>query len=180
MKGSWVGAIAVVAGAAIAACGSEVTSGPGGAGGGGAGGGSGVGAGLSSWEAYCEARASACGIDAGACKAEESCALALLRDAAEGPLLGCLASNCDEDACVAQTLALLPPSAAGQAFAASCQDHLDACPSGNDDLCSSVVLLADDVIATFQACTGSASCAAVEACFDQVSAATFDACDDWL
>src|SRR5262245_37549970 len=54
------------------------------------------------WIAYCNARASACGISAEMCKSQEACARGLLRDQIEDTLLNCLKTECDQGTCVAQ------------------------------------------------------------------------------
>lgn len=168
---------------AVGACGSEVNGGGGsGPGGSGAASSSGSGPGPSgaAWDDYCEARAAACSGSPDKCKTQEGCAKALIRDAIEVNLFGCLAQSCDEDQCIGQASASVPLSGKGQEFLTACEAYLDMCPEGLDDLCVAAGLFADDALAPLQSCLSGASCKTIEDCLDSALAVSIDACEDWL
>jgi hypothetical protein len=134
----------------------------------------------SSWASYCEARAAACGGAAAACKTQESCARALLRDEIEDTLFECLASSCEEDLCFREIMAQFPRTQNGERFSTEHEAYLAACPSGNDDVALAAWLVADDLLDDYRACATASDCAASDACFQQMDAQHVEGCDDWL
>src|SRR5262249_27779509 len=148
--------IAALIAVAAASCSGQVNLG-GGASDGGGGSQSSTGAGIS-WPSYCDARAAACGISADKCKAEETCARNVLRDAIETSLLTCLETTCQEDTCLAQTTSI-PLSAAGMQFAQSCQAYLIQCPGVPDDICGSPSYVADATLTSLMTCFSMPGCA---------------------
>ena len=164
---------------AVVACGddeADTTSASGSAGAGGS-------AGASSWDGYCDTRASlSCPeFDAAACKEQEACGRALVRDVGEGQLLECLRQSCPwdlENGCMSE-LAALPMSQAGQAFLEECNTRATECGS-SDDNCYSGYVLADEAIAELDACLAAATCDETEACIAAFFTDRFEACRAWL
>ncbi len=132
------------------------------------------------WISYCDTRASNCGIGADACKAEEGCAKALLRNDIEEFLTDCLRTACNEDECFAQIATGFAPTAAGQAFLDAWQTYITACPMGNDDVSIAGWIIADNRLPPFQDCLQKPDCAQAAACFEQVNAAEVEVCKQWL
>lgn len=136
----------------------------------------GAGGAESSFAAYCDARSTLCQGDAAECKAEETCALAFLRDEIESSLFACLASSCEEEMCLSQ--ASQNPSPVAAAARTRCLAKRTEC-QGSDDICLSLPVLNDTLIAQFDACIDLADCNAVNTCLSDQSD-VIDACDSWL
>jgi hypothetical protein len=134
----------------------------------------------SSWASYCETRAAACGNAATACKTQEPCARALLRDEIEDTLFECLASNCNEDVCFQEIVAQFPRTLNGEQFSTAHEGYLGACPSGNDDVALAAWLVTDDLLDDYRTCATTSDCAASDACFQQMDAQHVEGCDGWL
>lgn len=154
----------------FAGCGSSVPQG-----------GSGGSSSTVSWPAYCEARASACGISADACKAQEECARKLLRDQSEDAMLTCLSKTCSWQKCVGQLEADFDVTAKGTQYDQQCSSYADACPGQDDSVCQSTPVYADSLLDQLSNCaTMIEDCSAASTCFDEVRAATTDECKDWF
>lgn len=135
----------------------------------------------SAWDMYCDARAAlncpGSTFSAAACKTQQACATAFLKDAIEPSLLECLSTTCKEDDCLAAT-ASVPTTAEGMNFAVGCQTWVTNCMGAND-LCAAATYLEDDDLMTLSGCLSMGNCPAKQTCVDMYSA-TIDACEAWL
>ena len=134
----------------------------------------------SEWDAYCDARgALACmGFDVAACKMQQACATALLRDEIEKDLLKCLQQGCVTDNCLAVG-ATKPLSSVGMEFQTACQNYVTNCPGVSDDVCSDPYLLTDATLMDGLTCFSAGNCPMKESCItafgDQLNT-----CQSWL
>jgi hypothetical protein len=132
------------------------------------------------WIAYCNARASACGISADKCKLEETCARELLRDEVEDALLHCLMTECDEGPCVSQIASTFGVTKKGEQYDSACASYLAKCPNGNNDACRSTPIFADSLIDQVMPCPQALTCEEAAGCFEKVNASTGDVCKAWI
>lgn len=131
------------------------------------------------WSGYCDDRvALQCSkFDATACKAQETCARALMRDDIEGPLVECLLGTCGFESCLSE-VSKLPMSPAGEAFLNACATRVAECGLGNDT-CFSGDLISDEGIGELNACLGLATCADTDTCMSNYFATRFETCTAW-
>ncbi len=140
---------------------------------------SGDGPGGPSWDSFCEARAAACGINAAMCQAQQSCAMALLRDEIEATLLTCLKKTCKGDACLDAVAQQFPPTDKGAQFLAAHEAYLAACPTGNNDVAIIGSIFADDALDDFSSCMDAPGCAKIADCFQKLEQENVAPCREW-
>jgi hypothetical protein len=131
------------------------------------------------WSGYCDDRAALqCPkFDAVACKEQETCARALIRDDIEGPMVECLLGACPFESCLME-VSKLPMSPAGEAFLNACAERVTECGLG-DDTCFAGDLSSDEGIGELDACLDLATCDDTDTCMSTYFETQFATCEAW-